>query len=97
MRIYLCTLFGVSRQFHTRNDYQLFQGVVQSKGIALHLLLIIIIFLVRYVCSRRVITQIIALILNTMFPLVALLHADNIDLYMFNQGADSAEEIVRKA
>ena len=96
IKIYLCMLFKVLRQFCTRDNCQLFQGVDQSNSIALSLQLIIAIILVRYVCSRRVAAQIIALILNAIILLAALLYPDDTDLYVFNQGMESIEKIVRK-
>ena len=38
----------------------------------------------------------ISLISNIVFSLVALLYVDNTDLYVFNQGTDSTEEVVQK-
>ena len=54
------------------------------------------IFLIQYPYSKRVATQIIAPISSVVFLLVATLYIDDTDLYIFNSGADSTEEVVRK-
>ena len=75
---------------------QPFQGVVQGSGAARALWLIISIFLVRYLHSKKVTAEISSLITKATLPLAALIFVDDTDLYVFNSGTDNAEEAVTK-
>ena len=70
---------------------------MQGNGAAPALWLIISIFLVRHLHSKKVTTEISTPISRVILPLAALIFVDDTDLYVFNSGADNAEEVVIKA
>ena len=70
---------------------------MQGSGAALALWLIISIFLVRHLHSKKVTVAITSPISRSILPLAALIFIDDTDLCVFNSGADNAEEVVIKA
>ena len=97
MKMFLRTSHGISTNYYSDTIGQPFQGVVQGSGAAPALWLIISIFLVRYLYSKNVTTKLSSPITNAVLPLAALIFVDDTDLYVFNSGADTAEEVVIKA
>ena len=97
MKMFLRTVFGVSENYYSGNDDRLFQGIVQGSSAAPALWIIISIFLVRYLYSKNLTTQLSIPLSGLVILLVALIFVDNIDLYVFNSGSDMTEELVLKA
>ena len=97
IKIFLHVSFGVLDRFYSRDDRKLFQGAVQGNRVALLLWLTMLIFLVRYLYSKRVVIQLVTLDSNTLVPILALTNANNTDLHVFNEGGNSTEELVVKA
>ena len=97
MKMFLRTSHGISTTYYSDTIGQPFQGVVQGNGAAPALWLIISIFLVRYLYSKKVTTEISTPISRVILPLAALIFVDDTDLYVFNSGADNAEDVVIKA
>ena len=97
MKMFLRTSHGISTTYYSDTIGQPFQGVVQGSGAAPALWLIISIFLVRYLHSKKVTTEIISPISRVVLPLATLIFVDDTDLHVFNSGSDSAEEVVIKA
>ena len=95
--MYLKTAFGLSETYYSGEDGRPFQGVVQGNGVAPPLWLIITIFLARYLCQKKVVTQLVTSLSGLVVPLVALLHIDGTGLCVFNSGCDSTKEVVQKA
>ena len=58
--------------------------------------MIISFFLVRYLHSKNLTTNISLSIMNMILPLVTLIFVDDIDLYVFNLGSETSEELVVK-
>ena len=56
--------------------------------------MIISIFLVRYLYSKNLTTQLSTPLSGIVMPLAALIFVDDTDLYVFNSGLDITEEIV---
>ena len=96
MKMHLRTAFGVSTTFYS-SDSQPFQGAVQGNGAAPALWLIISIFLIRYLHQQKVVTAITSPISKLCQYLAALLYVDDTDLYVFNNGVNSTQEIILKA
>ena len=59
--------------------------------------MIISIFLVRYLYSKNLTTQLSIPLSGIVMPLVVLTFVDDTDLYVFNSGSDTTEELVFKA
>ena len=59
--------------------------------------MIISIFLVQYLYSKNLNTHLTIPILKIVMPLAALIFVDNTDLYVFNSGSETTEEIILKA
>ena len=59
--------------------------------------MIISIFLVRYLYSKNLTTQLLILLSGIIIPLVALIFVDDTNLYVFNSGSEMTEELVLKA
>ena len=97
MKMFLRTAFRVSEHYYSGDDDRLFQGIVQGSGAALALWMIILIFLVRYLYSKNLTTQLSIPLSGIVMPLVALIFVDDIDLYVFNSESDTIEELVFKA
>ena len=97
MKMFLRASCEVSDSHYSGDEDQLFQGVIQGSSAATALWMIISIFLVRYLCSKNLHSQIATLITKITMPLVALLFADDTDLCVINSGSESTEEVVRKA
>ena len=97
MKMFLRTLFGISQHFYSGSDEQPFQGMVQGNGAAPPVWLIISIFLVRYLYSKRVVSHLMIPISGLVVALAALIYVDDTDLYVFNDSNSSAEEVVNKA
>lgn len=97
MKIFLRTSHGILTTYYSDTIGQPFQGVAQGSGAAPAPWLIISIFLVRYLHSKKVTTEISSPIVKAMLPLAALIFADDTDLYVFNSSTDTAEEVVTKA
>ena len=70
---------------------------MQGNGVAPLLQLIILIFLVRYLYSKSVVIQLVTSVSNMLVTIIALMHINNTDLFIFNDGGDSAEVLVVKA
>ena len=96
MKMFLRTSHGISTNYYSDTDGKPFQGVVQGSGAAPALWLIISIFLVRYLYSKNLTTPICTLISRAVLPLAALIFVDDTDLYVFNSGSDTTEEVVMK-
>ena len=96
MKMFLRTSHGISTNYYSDTDGQPFQGVVQGSGAAPALWLIISIFLVRYLYSKNLTTPICTPISRAVLPLAALIFVDDTDLYVFNSGSDTTEEVVMK-
>jgi len=58
--------------------------------------IIILIFLVRYLYSKNLTTQLLIPLLGLVMTLVALIFVDDTDLYVFNLESDITEELVFK-
>lgn len=97
MKMFLQTSHGILTTYYSDTIGQPFEGVVQGSGAAPELWLIISIFLVRYLHSKKVTAEISSPIAKAILPLAALIFADDTDLCVFNSGADTAEEVVTKA
>ena len=97
MKMFLRTAYGVSEHYYSGDDDRPFQGVVQGSDAALALWIIILIFLVRYLYSKNLTTQLSTPLSGIVIPLVALIFVDDTDLYVFNSGSDTTEELVFKA
>ena len=97
MKMFLQTTFRVSEHYYSGDDDRLFQGIVQGSGAAPALWMIISIFLVRYLYSKNLTIQLSILLLGIVIPLAALIFIDDTDLYVFNSGSDTTEELVFKA
>ena len=95
--MFLRTSHGISITYYSITIGQLFQGVVQGSGAAPALWLIITIFLVRYLHSKKVTAEITSPISRSILPLAALIFIDDTNLCVFNLGTDNAEEVVIKA
>ena len=95
--MFLRTSHGISTTYYSDTIGQPFQGVVQGDGAAPALWLISSIFLVRHLCSKKVTAEISTPISRVILLLAALIFVDDTDLYVFNSGADNAEEVVMKA
>ena len=59
-------------------------------------MLIITIFLVRYLYSYRLVIQLVTTVSNILVLTAVLMHVDDIDLYTFDGGGDSVESLVVK-
>ena len=59
--------------------------------------IIISIFLVQYLYSKNLNTQLSTPVSKIIMPLAALIFIDDTDLYIFNLGLDTTEEIILKA
>ena len=59
--------------------------------------MIILIFLVRYLYSKNLTTQLSTPLSGIVILLAALIFVDDIDLYVFNSESDIIEELVLKA
>ena len=70
---------------------------MQGSGATPTLWMIMSIFLVQYLHSKNLTTDISSPITNMILPLAALIFADDADLYIFNSGAETTEELVVKA
>ena len=92
----LRTDFGVSTSFYTRNG-QPFKGAVQGNGAAPVLWLIILVFLIRCLYQQKIVTSITSPISKLSQFLAALMHVDDTDLYVINDGFVCALEVVTKA
>ena len=97
IKIYLRTLFGMSNVCYIGEDRQLFQDIVQGNGAAPLLWLIITIFSIQYLYSKKVVTHLFILISNLIVLLAALLCTNDTDLYIFNSRYNSTREVVHKA
>ena len=64
---------------------------------ALALWIIILIFLVRYLYSKNLTTYLLTLLSGIVMPLAALIFVDDTNLYVFNSGSETTEELVLKA
>ena len=51
----------------------------------------------RHLHSMSVVTQLIRPVHNMLVPIIALLHVDDTEFCVFNEGGDVTEEIVSKA
>ena len=69
---------------------------MQVNRVAPPLWLIILIFLVRYLYSQRVVVQLVTPVSNILVLIVVLTYINDTDLYMFNNGGDSAASLVVK-
>ena len=69
---------------------------MQGSGAALALWMIISIFLVRYLYSKNLNTHLTTPVSKIVMPLVVLIFVDDTDLYVFNSGIDTTEEIILK-
>ena len=58
--------------------------------------MIISIFLVQYLYSKNLNTYLTTPISKIVMPLAALIFVDDTDLYVFNSGSETTEEIVLK-
>ena len=96
MKMFLRTAFGVSEHYYSGDDDRPFQGIVQGSGAAPALWIIISIFLVRYLYSKNLTIQLSTPLSGIVMLLAALIFVDNTDLYVLNQGTDSAKEVTRK-
>ena len=96
MKMHLRTVFGVSSSFYT-SEVQPFQGTVQGNGAAPALWLIISVFLVRYIYQQKVVTSTISPISTLSQLLAALMHVDDTDLYVFNDGFMNTLDVVSKS
>ena len=97
MKMFLRTAFGVSKSCYSDNEGRPFQGAVQGSGAAPVLWMIISIFLVRYPHSKNLTTYLLIPLSGIVMPLAALIFADNTNLYVFNLGSETTEELVFKA
>lgn len=97
MKMFLRTSYGLSQIAHTGENGRPFQGVVQGSGAAPALWMIISIFLARYLCNKKVTTQLSTPVSRIVLPLPVLMFADDADLYVFNSGIETTKEIVVKA
>ena len=97
MKIFLRTSHGMSENYYSDNEGQPFQGVVQGSGAAPALWMIISIFLVQYLYSKNLTTYLTTPVSKIVMPLAALIFVDDTDLYVFNSGSETTEEIVLKA
>ena len=97
MKMFLRTSHSISTTYYSDTIGQPFEGVVQGSGAAPAIWLIISIFLVRYLCKKKVTTEITSPMSRVILSLAALIFVDDTDLYVFNSGTDSTEEIARKA
>ena len=70
---------------------------MQGSGAAPALWMIISIFLVRYLYSKNLNTQLSTSVSKIIILLAALIFVDDTDLYVFNSVLDTTEEIVLKA
>jgi hypothetical protein len=97
MKMFLRTAFGVSKSCYSGNEGRPFQGAVQGSGAAPVLWMIISIFLVRYPYSKNLTTYLLMPLSGIVMPLEALIFVDNTNLYVFNLGSETTEELVLKA
>ena len=97
MKMFLRTAFRVSEHYYSGDNNRPFQGVVQGSNAASALWMIISIFLVRYLYRKNLTTQLSIPLSGIVMPLVALIFVDDTDLYVFNSGSDTTEELVFKA
>ena len=97
MKMFLRTSYGISQTAYSGEEGRPFQGLVQGSGAAPALWMIISIFLVRYLYSKNVTTQLSTPISGIILPLVALMFVDDADLYVFNSGTDTTRDLVLKA
>ena len=97
MKMFLRTSHGISTTYYSDTIDQPFQGVVEDSGAAPALWLIISIFLVRYLRSKKVTEEITSPLSRATLLLAALIFVDDTDLHAFNSGADDTEEIAIKA
>ena len=96
MKIYLRTDFGVSTSLYSSNGKP-FQGSVQGNDAALALWLIMPVLLIRYLHQQKVVTSITSPISKILQYLADLLHVDDTDLYVFNDGSMRAQKGVIKS
>ena len=59
--------------------------------------MIISIFLVRYLYSKNLTTHLLTPLSGIVIPLAALIFVDDTDLYVFNSGLETIEDLVLKA
>ena len=97
IKIFLGISFGVSNLFWTGDYGRPFQGVVQGNKVALPLYCIIAMFLVRYLCIKRVLTQLITSMCKFLVRIAAFLCAYDTDSCVLNKVNDSAEAFAYKA
>ena len=77
MKLVLQAAYRVSRAYYSSSEGRAFQGVVQGSGIAQALWMIISIFLIKYIYSKNINTEIFTLVLEIMLLLVALIFVDD--------------------
>ena len=96
MKMFLRTSFGLSKNSYLGVDGRPFQGVVQGSGVDPALWMIILMYLIQYLHSKNVVTQLTTPFFGVIMKLVALIFVDDTDLYVFKSGLDTAEELVVK-
>ena len=79
--------FDLLESYYSGED-KLFQRIMQRNRVALFLWLVIMIFLVRYLCSKRFILKLVMPISNILMPLIACLNVGNINLCIFRNDRD---------
>ena len=96
MKMFLRTSHGMSSCFYSGDATQPFQGMVQGNGATLPIWLIILIFLVRYLCNKNVVTHLMTPISRLAVAITALICVDKTDLHVFNNVHSNTEEITQK-
>lgn len=95
IKMNLRTIFSVSTSCCISNSLP-FQGAVQGNRVALELWLIILIFLIRCLHRQKVDTAVTLPVSKMSQCFSALLHADDTDLHVFNDGCINAKEVLTK-
>ena len=91
------TTFGISSSCYSGSSSRPFQGGIQGSGSAGANWMLIAIFLVRYLYSKKMVPVSTTSISQTCYQISSLLYVDDVDLPLHNKGNESEEDIVSRA
>ena len=97
IRMYLKTSFGISTLYYTGTSDRPFQGGIQESSYAEANWILITIFLVYYLYSKKMILISKTPISQMCYQIASLLYVDDTDLPLHNKGNESVVEIVARA
>ena len=97
MQMHVRTSFGISQGFYEGFAQKPFQGAIQGNGASTAIWIIVSIFLLMYMEKHHPTQPIFTPI--TLIPLfiLAIMYIDDTDLFIFNTGSESEQEIAERA